>query len=161
MEALSLYVVFSALHIIGLIFGLGGVTATDIISAYGMHFKPDMLPKVVGVFKLISFMVWVGLALLVASGIGLWITSSDIYGGNLSGGPFYLKLALTGIATLNGLFLNIVVTPAFEKAVALGDFTKTKEYRKAMIVGFISGGISFVSWWGAFILGIYVFRMLG
>ena len=161
MEALSLYVVFASAHLIGLIFGLGGVTATDMISAYGMHFKPDMLPKAVGVFKIISFMVWVGLFLLIASGIGLWITSIEIYGVNLSTWSFYLKLGLAGLATVNGLFLNLVVTPAFESSVKLADFTHTKEYRKAMILGFISGGISFVSWWGAFILGIYVFRMLG
>jgi len=158
---MSLYVVLAAAHLIGLVFGLGGVTATDMISAYGMHFKPDMLPKAVGVFKVISFMVWVGIFLLVASGIALWITSSDIYSGNLSTWAFYLKLALAGTATLNGLFLNLVVSPAFESSVQLEDFTHTKEYRKAMILGFISGGISFVSWWGAFILGIYVFRILG
>lgn len=158
---MSLYTVLVSLHLIGLIFGLGGVTATDMISAYGMFVKPTMLPKVVGVFKVLSFLVWVGIFLLLASGAGLWITSSSIYGENLSSWPFYLKLVLSGVVVVNGLFLTLVVTPAFEKSVILPDYACTKEFRKAMLLGFISGGISFGSWWGAFLLGIYVFRIMG
>lgn len=158
---MSLNTILVAAHLLGLVFGLGGVAATDMISAYAMHFKPEMLPKAVGVFKIISFMVWIGIFLLVVSGAGLWYTSRELYGANLSSWQFYLKLALTALAIINGLFLNVVVTPAFEGAVALPDFQKTKEFRKAMILGFLSGGLSFVCWWGAFALGIYVFRIMG
>jgi uncharacterized membrane protein len=158
---MSLYVVLSAFHLIGLIFGLGGVTATDIVSAYGMHINPKMMPKVVSLFKALSFMIWVGLFLLIASGIGLWLTSADIYGANLSTWQFYLKLGLTGLAALNGLFLNIIVTPMWENVVELENFRETKEYRIALFLGFISGGLSFASWWCAFGLGIWVFRILG
>lgn len=159
-EIFSVYNIFYTLHLIGLIFGLGGVTATDMLSAYGLHFNPKVLPKVVGMFSTISLMIWIGLFLLIASGIGLWITSSEIYA-NLGSWQFYLKLALTGLATLNGLFLNIVVTPAWEKAVELENFQQTKEYRRAFKLGFLSGGLSFACWWMAFFLGVYIFRIMG
>jgi len=156
------YNIFYTLHLIGLIFGLGGVTATDMLSAYGLHFNPKVLPKVVGMFSTISVMIWIGLFLIIGSGIVLWAISmpDEVYGEKVSSWPYYLKLALTGLATLNGLFLNIIVTPAWEKAVALEDFRTTKEYKKAFKLGFVSGGLSFVCWWAAFFLGVYIFRVL-
>ena len=157
---MSLYVIFSTIHLLGLDMGLGTCTVTYVISAYGM-FKPSIMPKAVSMFKLLSFIIWAGLFLLVVSGIGLSIVSKDTYGELLSSQFYHLKLILVGLATLNGLFLNLVVTPKFEKAVGLDNFVKTKEYRNAMILGTISGFVSFASWYGAFFLGVYVFRIMG
>lgn len=155
---MSWYVVLAAVHLIGLVFGLGGVTVTDVVNIYGF-FKPSIMPKTVPLFKSISLVVWVGLFLLVSSGIGLTIVGKDIYGDALYSWLFYLKLTFTGIVLINGLFLNLVVTPAFEHSVHLPDFNKTKEFGKAKILGLISGGLSFISWWSAFFLGVYIFKI--
>lgn len=155
---MSLYVALSTMHQLGLDIGLGACTVTYVVSAYGM-IKPKIMPKAVALFQIISFIIWFGLFLLVASGIGLWLTSKDVYGEALQSKIFYLKLVFAGMATINGLFLNFIVTPAFEKSVNLEDFVHTKEYRKAMILGFIGGVISFTCWYGAFFTGIYVFKI--
>ena len=157
---MSLYVIFSTIHLLGLDMGLGTCTVTYVISAYGM-FKPSIMPKAVSLFKLLSFIIWAGLILLVVSGIGLSIVSKETYGELLQSSFYHWKLILVAVATLNGFYLNLIVTPKFEKAVALENFVKTKEYRNAMILGTIGGFISFACWYGAFFLGVYVFRIMG
>ncbi|MEI7904434.1 MAG: hypothetical protein WCI43_03350 [Candidatus Firestonebacteria bacterium] len=156
---MSLYFILVSMHVFGLIVGLGACTVTYVVSAYGM-FNTKMMPKAVGVFKIISMLVWGGLFLLVASGIALCFTSSATYGDALKSKLFYLKLFLVVIETINGIFLNIVATPLLEKAVELPDFEKTPEYRKAMIIGGIGGLISATCWYSAFVLGLYIFRVL-
>jgi hypothetical protein len=158
---MTLYNALVVTHLVGLIFGMGGVTATDIVSAYGMHVNRECMPRVVFIFKVLTFMVWVGLFLLIVSGAGLWYTSPDLYGENLDSWAFKLKLVLTGVVIVNGLFLTLVVSPAFESSVMLDNYAKTKEFRRATMLGYASGGLSFISWWGAFFLGIYVFRVMG
>ena len=157
MGAISLYSILVTIHQLGLDIGLGTCTVTYAVSTYGL-FKPSIMPQAASFFKLFSLLIWVGLALLVISGIGLSITSREVYGEALKGWPFYVKLIFVGIATLNGLYLNFIVTPAIEKAVKLEDFAHTKEYFRAMVLGLIGGFISATSWYGSFFFGIYVFK---
>jgi uncharacterized membrane protein len=156
---MTLYQFFISVHLLGLCLGLGACSISYEISGFGF-FKPDILRSGVKVFPIISRIIWVGLFLLIGSGIGLVIVAKEAYGDVLHSWPFYLKLIATGIAALNGLYLNFIVTPALEKAVELESFTRTKEYKKAMILGLIGGVISAGCWYGAFALGIYVFRIL-
>ena len=156
---ISWYFVFVVAHVFGLVIGLGACTVTYVIGAYGM-LKPSILPKATGVFKIISLIVWAGLFILIASGILLVIYSGDIYGDAIKSNLFYLKMALIVVEIINGLFLNLVVTPAMEDAVVLENFEKTPQFRRAQIIGVIGGGISATCWYGAFILGMYIFRIV-
>ena len=157
---MSLYFLLVVAHVLGLVVGLGACTVTYAIGAYGMVF-PKIMPKAVGVFKLISILVWAGLALLVASGIALVIVSGQTYGEIIHSKLFYLKMAFIVVEVINGVFLNLVVTPAMEAAVELDNFTATREYHRAQIIGAIGGGISASCWYGAFFLGMYIFRVMG
>jgi hypothetical protein len=168
MKGFSPYVVFYTMHLIGLIFGLGGVTMTDVLSAYGF-FKPESMRDHAKSFKLLSLVIWVGLFFLIVSGIALVYISKVEMGGQLASNMYevpmmsavyYLKLIVTGVIVVNGLFLNLKVTPAFEHAVMLDNFTETQDYRKALRLGLLSGGLSFVGWWSIFFMGIYLFRIV-
>ncbi len=156
---MSLYQFFAIMHVFGLDIGLGACSVTYVIAFIGL-FKPDVMRASVRLFSMISVIIWIGLFLLIASGIGLVIVAGEMYGEDLYTWPFYLKLIATGIAAFNGVFLNVIVTPAWEKVVKLDNFTKTPEYRRVAILGIIGGAISFGSWYGAFVLGMYVFRIM-
>ncbi len=168
MKEFSPYVIFYTMHLIGLVFGLGGVTATDALSLYGF-IKPQSLKKHVDSYTILSLIIWVGLFLLIVSGIALIYISKIEIGGDLASNMYELPLkssayifmlALNGVIILNGLFLNFKVTPAFKNAVELEDFTATSEYKRALKLGVISGGISFLSWWGVFFINVYLFRVI-
>jgi hypothetical protein len=157
---LSPHFIFSTMHLLGLDIALGTCTVTYAIGAIGI-FKPDFMKRCYPLFWLFSMLIWIGWGLLVVSGIGLCMVSSDVYGSNIHDWPFYLKIVLTIVAAINGLFLSFVVTPLGEKAVELKNFATTNEYLKVTVMGIIGGIISFTCWYGAFALAIFAFRTLG
>ena len=156
---ISWYFVLVVAHVFGLVIGLGACTVTYVIGGYGM-LKPKIMPSAVGVFKLISVIVWAGLGILIVSGILLLIVSHQTYGDAIKSKLFYLKMFLIVVEIINGLFLNLVVTPAMEKAAKLENFEKTPEYRHAQVIGAVGGFISSTCWYGAFALGMYIFRVV-
>lgn len=156
---ISWYFILVSAHVFGLVIGLGACTVTYVIGGIGM-FKPKIMSGATGIFKIISLIVWIGLGILIVSGVLLLVFSGDIYGDAIKSKLFYMKMFLIVVEIINGLFLNIVVTPAMEKAVVLPNFETTPEYRKAQIIGGIGGFISASCWYGAFALGMYIFRIV-
>ncbi len=156
---MSLYFMLVALHVFGLDVGIGTCTVTYVLGAYGM-LNPKIMPKAVVVFKILSLLIWVGLFLLLTSGIALYFTSAATYGDAIHSKLFFMKMVFVVLLTINGLFLNIIVNPMMDKAVELPNFEKTPEYRKALLFGAIGAGISATCWYGAFSLGLYIFRLM-
>jgi len=152
---MSLYFMLVALHVFGLDVGIGTCTVTYVLGAYGM-LNPKIMPKAVVVFKILSLLIWVGLFLLLTSGIALYFTSAATYGDAIHSKLFFMKMVFVVLLTINGLFLNIIVNPMMDKAVELPNFEKTPEYRKALLFA----GISATCWYGAFSLGLYIFRLM-
>ncbi|MBI2046631.1 DUF2269 family protein [Candidatus Pacearchaeota archaeon] len=62
--------IFSLLHFIGLAWGLGGATAAAIISAKAEK-NPEISPAVMKIIPAMSELIWLGLILLILSGIGM------------------------------------------------------------------------------------------
>ena len=61
---------FRVLHVIGLAFGLGGATIAAIISAKADK-NPDIAPAAMKIIPSVSRLIWLGIILLIASGIGI------------------------------------------------------------------------------------------
>ena len=101
----------------------------------------------------LSQVIWFALAILVVTGIGLYLPES----GRLNESPkFLMKLIVVSVLIINGSFLNLLVTP---KLVRIsfgaphdhepGELTVARRLALAM------GAISIVSWYSAFFLGYF------
>jgi uncharacterized membrane protein len=132
-------------HGIGFILGLGSATITDVL--FFRFLKDHQISgEEQDSFEAITRIIWVGLAILVLSGIMLYL--SDV--GRLSVSPkFLIKLVVVGVIIVNGLLLNLIVSPRLRQL----SFDGTLPARHFRRLAFALGGISIVSWYSAFILG--------
>lgn len=135
------------IHNVGFVLGLGGATITDI---FFFRFLKDgrISEEEKGTMDTLSSLIWVGLAILVVSGLMLYI--ADIP--RLSMSPkFILKVVVVGVIILNGFFLNLLVAPRM-RAFSFANIVPARRFRR---LAFALGGISIVSWYSAFLLGSF------
>jgi uncharacterized membrane protein len=137
------------IHLIGFALGVGGATINDILffrflKDYKISHKED------ATLKIMSETIWVGLALLIISGIGLYLPNAETLN---QSSKFLVKAVVVGIITLNGAFLNLYIAPHLKKITFKDHHTKTTQVSPLRKIAFVSGAISFVSWYTAFFLG--------
>jgi uncharacterized membrane protein len=138
------------LHLLGFALGVGGATVVDVLF---FKFLNDFTisKEENGVLQILSQVIWVGLLVLVISGIGLYLPNAAV----LNETPkFLLKTIVVMVIIVNGAFLNLYVSPklidiSWKAGVAL-PLKSIFRFRK---LSFALGAISFVSWYSAFILG--------
>ncbi len=132
-------------HNIGFILGVGAATITDILffrflkdGSISLEEKETM--------DTLSTVIWGALALLVVSGVALFIPEHA----RLATSPkFLLKIVVVGVIIVNGLLLNMFVAP-FMRRLSFEGSTPARAFRR---LAFALGGISFSSWYIAFFLG--------
>ena len=132
-------------HLFGVVLGFGGALIGDTLF---FKFLRDLRieEKEVGVLKIMSKIVWVGLFIIVLSGVFLFLSNIDRYSQSVK---FLTKMIVVGIIVLNGLVLNLVVTPRLT-SINFGE-SKASGIRS---LAFACGAVSATSWWTAFILGL-------
>ncbi len=139
-------------HAIGAALGLGGATVADIL--FFKFLKDFRIAEwEADVLKKLSQIIWFALAVLVITGIGLYLPNADI----LNQTPkFLVKVIIVGIIILNGAFLNLYISPRLVK-ISFGEKHPHEkgELKKERQLAFAMGAISIVSWYSAFILGMY------
>lgn len=134
------------LHFFGFAVGLGAVTVTDILFFKFLkdfkisEFEADILHT-------LSQTIWFALAILIISGFGLYLPEAQELN---QSGKFLAKTLIVGIIVLNGIFLNIAISPklvkiSFEKKYNYGE----GKFRKLRKFAYISGAISLTSWYYA------------
>lgn len=142
-------------HIIGVVLGVGGATASDLIFLKSIR-DGEITRTEISFLNTVSFMVWSGLVIIVLSGFGFlylagFVTPAlrDAY----SVAKIVSKLVITAIILGNGILLNIKIMPLFE---AYADRSlATREFTSRIPLIFTSGAISAVSWYTALILGAW------
>ncbi len=145
---MELSLIFLIAHLFGVALGAGGAFASDMMFLYSVKDERVSATEI-GFLKLGSKMVWAGLALLVLSGIGLFMQKPDFY---LASPKFLVKMTIIGIILLNGIFFHLLHIPRLmrhsgEHFPSSDEFTRKRPYLVA------SGAISFTSWSSALILG--------
>ncbi|MDX1535975.1 MAG: hypothetical protein R3346_04420 [Candidatus Spechtbacterales bacterium] len=130
-------------HVAGAIIALGAVTATDFIMLWFKIKPKSMGPIVARVAPLLSIQVWIGLLLLSVSGLLMFIPMEGLESTDI----FQLKMLLVLALFLNGIFLNLWVTPRFEKLIPEWE-EMTPRVKKFMAIAGIATIVSFLSWWG-------------
>ena len=96
-----------------------------------------------------SAFVWLGIIVLVVSGLGLFMTNSEGY---LASSKFLAKVSIVSIIILNGIFFHISHLPRIKRHVD-HHFPSSDEFMRHRPLLLSSGAVSFVSWTSAIILG--------
>lgn len=140
------------LHLVGMAIGLGGATITDI---FFFQFLKDykISESEADTMNTISQAIWIGLALLVVSGIGLYLPEMA----RLNDSPkFLLKVIVVSVILVNGLFLNLLIAPRLIK-ISFGEKHRHQggELHHIRKIAFALGAVSIISWYSAFILGMF------
>lgn len=134
------------IHLFGMAMGLGGIFINDIIFS---HFIKDYSIKAREsvVMHLISQMIFLGLALLLLSGLALYLPTPETY---LENPRFLMKMTVVLVLILNGAALNRFVIPKMKKiSVKEEDQGRYELLNKA---AFAMALISLFSWISAFLL---------
>lgn len=132
-------------HNVGFILGLGAATITDILF---FRFLKDhhISEEEKNTTDTLSSVIWVGLAILIISGVALYVPSAARLAVS---SKFLLKAVVIGVIVVNGVLLNMRVAPRL-RSLSLDNTLPARSFRR---FAFALGGVSMTSWWLAFILG--------
>ncbi len=133
------------IHGIGFILGVGAATVTDVF--FFKFLKTHTISEEgKQTFDTLTSVIWMGLAVLLVSGFMIYLPQH----GHLSQSPkFLLKLIVIGVIIVNGILLNLIVSPRMRQL----SFDGTKPARHFRRLAFALGAISLTSWYTAFFLG--------
>ena len=148
LEFLTPKTLLTILHLFGLALGMGAALVSDAIFFHSTKDK-KIIKTELGILDLGSKLVWLGLFILLISGLGLLITNLDVL---LYSSKFWAKMTIVLTLSLNGLFFHHLHLPWIKatKGKKLNSFTSFKQKRSWLLVG---GAISSVSWFSALVLG--------
>lgn len=143
------------LHILGVVFGLGGATVTDVMFFRFMrNYRVD--ESEAAIMKILSIVVWVGLGVLIVSGLAMFLPRWELFVGS---DRFLMKMTVVAVVLINGLALNLWLQPRARRIsfVEPGSPLTEGEVRERVRVrrmAFALGSISVVGWYGAFALAV-------
>jgi len=145
MEIKLIYVIG---HLVGVALGAGGAVMSDLM--FFTSIKDKKISKTELTFLgLGSTLVWVGLFLLIFSGLGLFLSDTEKY---LHSSKFIAKMAIVGVIFVNGLLFHWRHLPLLEKYSGKYLY-KSRNFMKNTNMLIISGVVSIVSWMSALVLG--------
>lgn len=132
-------------HIIGVAFGVGGATATDMVFVRCLR-KRCIDHTLETVLELASKLVTAGLVLLTVSGVALLLT------GTHASPRFWAKMVIVIVVAFNGAFAHWLTFPRLSAAMRDGEVHLTVPFLNQLS---IAAAVSAVSWYAAVILGTW------
>lgn len=135
-------------HLIGTALGVGGATASDFL--FLRSTKNNRIEKEeFDLLQTISSLVWLGLIILIISGIGFIVLKPE----QLSNPKLWAKLVVVGVILINGIFIHKKIIPIFKSGVNKKFSTGPAAKHQTAIL--TSGAISIISWYSALVLGAW------
>jgi hypothetical protein len=144
-------------HIVGVAFGVGGATATDMVFVRCLRLR-HIDKTLATVLELASKLVTAGLVLLTVSGIVLIRT------GTHTSERFWAKMVVVIVVAANGACAHWFTFPRLSQAMREGEVRLTVPFLNSLSV---AAAVSGVSWYSATILGtwkttdLHLFQFLG
>jgi len=139
---------FVVLHIFGVAIGAGAAFMSDALFFASIKDRKITGDEMRGL-RITSRAVWLGLALLIISGAGIFASNPEFY---MAASKFLAKMTVVGIIIVNGLLFHAIHLRNFEKSIGKDFFRSLESDRSGHFV-YLSGVISVVSWVAAIILG--------
>jgi len=145
---MEIITVFIIVHLIGVVLGAGAAYTSDIVFLASTR-DGIITQREFRILERGSRMVWLGLLIIVLSGLALFILDPLHY---ISSSKFLVKMTIVAVLIINGYFFHVLHIPLLKSRVgkrlaSMADFNRARQWLLA------SGAISFVSWTGAIILG--------
>lgn len=140
---------FIIIHLIGMAFGVGGVT----ISHFYLHHvieEPAIAQAYARMLPKFSLLIWFGVFLLGMSGVGIFLEQPEVYA---SSGKFLAKMVMVAVLLVSGLYLSGPVTKKLLDLSQRDWSQQSERFSQAMKTAIPGGVISLVSWYGTLILG--------
>lgn len=148
MDFIDTKTVLTIVHVFGAIIGAGGAYMSDLM--FFSSIKDEKIePLEFKFMRLGSRMVWLGLIILIVSGIGLFLTDVDKY---MHSTKFLAKMTIVGIIFVNGVFFHLTHLPRMRRHQNTHLPSSDEFSRKAHLL-VASGAISFISWTTSVIFG--------
>jgi len=139
------------IHLIGVVLGLGVATGLDLflvnLIARNTFFKSSQFR----LLELLSSLVVMGLVLLWFSGLGFLLEYQLSAPEKLHNTKLQAKIIIVILLTLNGLFIHFYFLKVLKHSIGKNIFTQLRLHNPSLI--FISGAVSFSSWYAAFTCG--------
>lgn len=141
-------------HLVGIALGVGGATISDVLffrAIKDAHIDASEL----GMLSTVSKVVWVGLVIAIATGIGFLVEYLVVPEKNfLFYDPkIWAKLTIVGVIFANGLVFHYKVFPILK---ALGGRSITsKQFTRRLPLFATTGAISIISWYTALLMGAW------
>lgn len=149
----TIYELLLTFHLVGLALGAGAAFFSDFLFSYILKDKKISLPEY-GILKLASTVVWIGLCVLVATGILIFLGDTERL---LASSKFLAKMTIVFILFINGVLFHFKQIPMLYRFTDI-DLSKDKEFKsKYASPFFIGGAVSGVSWMAALVLGSITF----
>ena len=139
-----IYETIIILHILAVIVAVGSVTVTDYLHLVSLKRRRLEL-QLKNIYPRLSNLINVSLIIIILTGVILFIMNSALAKSHL----FLLKMALVAIVTINGIYLQRIVSPNLDLCILKG----TKYCSSSVLYSTaISGSISIVTWYSIVIL---------
>jgi hypothetical protein len=133
------------LHLLSVVFGMGGALMTDILFVY-FAFNKKLSNSEIKVIHILSKVVLYALIFIIITGIFIFFTNPEKY---LNSAKFLTKMTVVSILSINGFLLhNLIFKHLKEK-----DYLTKIQNKKSRRLAFVFGAISLVSWLSALSLG--------
>lgn len=138
------------LHVFGVIMALGAVLVTDAVNAF-MHLHPERADYTAKTAPVFSLMIWLGFLIIAVTGVLLYLMHPVLVLDRM----FQVKMFIVFVVFLNGVFLNIWVTPKFQELSSEWSrrTDRVKDFEK---VAGITAAVSAVGWISLFVMGYLI-----
>lgn len=141
----ALHLGFLVLHLVGLVFGVGGATLTDLVFVNAVR-KKFVSKTVIRVMDHMSQAVIAGFFLLVASGVGLLFTGTD------TSPRFWAKMIVVAVVGLNGYLAHRWTFPKLAEKIHAGKRHVSLSFLQLLS---INAAVSGTSWYTALFIGTW------
>lgn len=148
---MDLQTILVTIHLIGFAFGVGGATASDLVFLRSIS-NGKVSKDQYQLIKTVSSVVWASVVILLVSGTALMALQQFEIGEvpRFGWSFFQLKLVAFFMAVANGTVFHFFVFPSLKKSV--GKSFRTLKMRAKYPLFAVTGAVSIVSWYTAFIM---------
>ncbi len=147
-EFLDLKTIYTLTHVFGAVIGAGGAFASD--AMFFSTIKDGRINRQeLRFMKLGGKLVWIGLSILVISGLFLFFGDLEKY---LASAKFLAKATIVGIIIANGFVFHLIHIPHIQGHLGI-KFAQSRTFMRLAPFILMSGAVSVVSWVSALILG--------
>ncbi len=148
-EFLPIKTIYTIFHVFGAILGAGAAFIGD--TMFFKTVKDGVIEKTEFEFmQMNSKIVWIGVAILVVSGILLFMTNPERY---LDSSKFLAKVTIVAVIIVNGLAFHFAHLPNLRKHIGM-KFAESSAFRDKSFFLLASGAVSVTSWIFTVVLGI-------